>query len=105
MKKYLLGIVLLSSIFLITGCGKKIVGKWKAIESTNEYYYIFNNDNTCSYELAVARLDCTYEDNGKNITILYKGNPTPSTYEYQLDGDTMIIKDDNGNDNKFIREK
>ena len=105
MKKYILGIVLLSSLFLITGCKKSIVGKWKSIDNDNEYYYIFNNDKTCSYEMIVARLDCTYEVDDNNITILYKGNEKAKTYNYFFEGKTLIIKDDTGKDNKFIKEK
>ena len=105
MKKYILGVILLLSLILITGCKKSIVGKWKAIDSKTEYYYIFNKDKTCSYEMTVARLDCTYEENDNILTILYKGNEKPTTYEYRFDGSTLIIKDDNGKDNKFTKEK
>ena len=104
MKKYLLGIVLFSLLFLTTGVKKSIVGKWKTIETDNEYLYICNKDKTCSYEMLVARLDCTYEDDGEKLTILYKGNKTPKTFYYHFDGSTLIIKDDAGKDNKFIKE-
>ncbi len=105
MKKYILGIILLSTLVLITGCKKSIVGKWKAIETETEYYYIFNKDKTCSYEMTIARLDCTYEEDESKLTILYKGNDKPSNYEYRFDGNTLIIKDDKGKDNKFTKEK
>ena len=104
MRKYFLYGILFLSILMMTGCGKnKIIGKWKAIDSKMEYYYIFNEDKTCSYEMTVARLDCTYEDDGKKLTILYKGNDTPSNYEYHFDDDTLIITTD-GKDNKFIKQ-
>ncbi len=104
MKKYFLGITLILLLILTTGCKKSIVGKWRAIETNNEYHYIFNKDKTCSYEMLVARLDCTYEDDGEKLTILYKGNKTPKTFYYHFDGSTLIIKDDAGRDNKFIKE-
>lgn len=75
-KKYLLRVFLLLSLVLITGCGKSIVGKWKAEDAKNEYYYIFNKDKTCSYEMIGARLE----------------------------GKTLIIKDNTGKDNKFIKK-
>ena len=103
MKKYALGIVLFLLLFLTTGCKKSIVGKWKAIETDNEYYYIFNKNKTCSYEMTVARLDCTYEADDEKVTILYKGSEKPKTYQYFFDGNTLIIKDDTGKDNKFIK--
>ena len=105
MKKYILGLVLFLSLFLLTGCKKSIVGKWKANDTKTEYYYIFNSDKTCSYEMTVARLDCTYEHDDTKLTILYNGNDKPTTYEYRFEGSNLIIKDDKGNDNKFTKEK
>jgi len=101
MKKYIFILLLL---VVITGCKKSIIGKWKAIETNNEYYYMFNKDKTCSYEMTVARLDCTYEEDGEKLTILYKGNEKPKTYQYRFDGSTLIIRDDTGKDNKFTKE-
>ena len=105
MKKYFLGIVLFLLLIMNTGCKKSIIGKWKAMDTNGEYYYIFNADKTCSYEMKVARLDCTYEIDDNKITILYKGNSKANTYEYKFDGHTLVIKDDAGKDNKFSREK
>ena len=54
--------------------------------------------------MTVARLDCTYEEDGEKLTILYKGNEKPKTYQYRFDGSTLIIRDDTGKDNKFTKE-
>lgn len=106
MKKYIiLGIVFISLVIIATNCiQKNIIGKWKAIDTNIEYYYIFNKDKTCSYEMKVARLDCTYELNDDKLTILYNGNTKANTYEYHFEGSTLIIKNDIGKDNKFIKE-
>ncbi len=104
MKKYFLGLFLLLSSLLITGCGKNIIGKWRAIDASNEYYYIFNKDKTCSYEMFAARLDCTYEANDGKLTIKFKGNEKPNKYQYRFDGKNLIIKDNTGKDNKFVKE-
>lgn len=103
MKKYFLGITLILLLILTTGCKKSIVGKWKAVD--DEYYYIFNRDNTCSYEMIVARLDCTYKVDDERITILYKGTDKAKAYNYRFEENTLIITDDTGKDNKFIKEK
>ena len=103
MKNYILGITLLLLLFITTGCKKSIVGRWKSIETTNEYYYIFNDDKTCSYEMNVARLDCTYELDDEKITILYNGNDKPKTYQYRFEDNMLIIRDNTGKDNKFIK--
>ncbi len=104
MKKYFLGILIFLLLVITTGCKKTIIGKWKAIDDDNGYYYIFNKDNTCSYEMIVARLDCTYEIDDERLTILYKGNEKAKTYQYRFEENTLIIKDDTGKDNKFIKE-
>ncbi len=104
MKKYFLGVFLLLSILLITGCKKNIVGRWRAVTTNNEYYYLFNKDKTCSYEMLAARLDCTYEANDGKLTIQFKGNEKPNNYEYRFEEDNLIIKDNTGRDNKFIKE-
>ena len=80
-----------------------IVGQWKSIDNENEYYYIFNEDKTCSYKMPVARLNCTYEDDGEKLTITFKGKETPITYRYQIDKGVLIIKDISGKENKFVK--
>ena len=105
MKKYLFSIILFLLLFLATGCKKSIVGKWKSIDTDNEYYYIFNSDKTCAYEMTVAKLNCTYEESDSQLNILFDGNEKTSTYEYRFEDKTLIIKDSSGKDNKFVREK
>lgn len=104
MKKYFFGVFILLSLFLFTGCGKSIVGKWKSTDTNNEYYYIFNKDKTCSYEMSVARLDCTYEENDGKLQIIFKGSEKTNTYEYRFEKGVLIIKDNTGKNNKFIKE-
>ena len=99
----IIGLILTTGLISTSGDKKNIIGKWKAIDVKNEYYYIFNKDKTCSYEMIVARLDCTYEIKGKELIILYKGNKESNTYEYKFKGNTLIIKDNTGKDNKFSK--
>lgn len=103
MKKHLFGLRIFLLLFLLTGCKESIVGKWKAIDTKTDYYYIFNKDKTCSYEMTVARLDCTYEINNDTISILYKGSNMKKTFKYKFEGKTLIIKDNN-KDNKFVKK-
>ena len=105
MKKTICGIALTILIILSIGCGKKgLVGKWRADGHSVDYYYIFNDDKTCAYEMSGAKMECTYEDDGTKVTILYKGNTNANTYEYTIDGDTLIIKDSFGDDVKYTRK-
>ena len=97
MKKYCLMIILV--LLLASGCGNKnkLIGKWKAENANDEYYYTFNKDKTCGYETAGARLSCTYEFDNEKVTILYKGNDNAIVYEYKVEGNTLTIKDSFGN--------
>ncbi len=104
MKKYILGLFLFFSLFLVTGCGKSIVGKWRAVSANNEYHYLFNKDKTCSYEMLTARLDCTYEANDGNLIIQFKGSDKESKYKYRFEEEYLIIRDSSDKDNKFIKE-
>ena len=105
MRKISLGLILILLVLLTSGCKKSIAGKWKSIDAKNEYYYIFNKDKTCSYEMTIARTECTYEEDGHTLTILFKGIDRPKTYEYYFEGKTLVIKDDTGNGNKFVKAK
>ena len=110
MKKYVVGIILfillLSVSIIITIVNKKsIVGIWKSVGKNKDYYYIFNKNKTCSYEMIVARLDCTYEIDDNKISVLYKGNTKTNTFKYQIEGNTLVIKGENGKENKFVKVK
>ncbi len=110
MKKIMLRIlpVILLLLFISiirSGIKKSIVGKWKSVDEENEYFFYLNRDKTCSYEMKVARLDCTYEYDGEKITILYSGATKSRIYEYHFENDTLIIIDDSNNENKLIKQK
>lgn len=106
MKKILFYGILFLLILLATGCKKQtIIGKWKSLEEKEEYYYIFNNDKTCSYQMSVAKLECTYEEDGEKVNILFKGNENSITYWYHFEKGILIIKDATGKDNKFTKVK
>ena len=72
-RKYLIGaaaLLLIVVIIIIGNNRKTIIGKWKNIDTEDVYYYIFNKDKTCSYEMGGARLGCTYEDSQNRIVVL-----------------------------------
>ncbi len=105
MKKIILSISLIVLTVMVTGCGSKgIIGRWKAEGFSADYYYIFNEDNTCAYEMVGAKMDCTYKDDGTKIEILYSGNTNSSTYEYKIEGNKLIIKDSLGSDVTYERQ-
>lgn len=106
MKKTLLSIglaiILIVSMLLLTGCGKEskkddknaLIGSWEH----SGYVYTFKEDKTGSYKAFGNEMNFTYEDDGSKVTILYKGNTVPGTYDYRIDGKKLIIKDSFDND-------
>lgn len=106
-KKDLVAIILLSLIFIILfiiiGDKKSIIGKWKSIDAKDEYYYVFNKDKTCLYEMTSAKLNCTYKIDDNHITILYEGNEKENKFEYSFNKNNLIIKDITGKEYKFIK--
>ena len=115
MKKYFLEIILaiivmilLLLFFILSSMREKkklIIGTWKAVDSEDNYSYIFNENGTCSYEMSAARLDCVYEKDEEQLAILYDGNTKPNRFQYRFEKDTLIIQDTGGKEYKFIRQK
>lgn len=110
MKKYVVGIVfflllVLIILFLFINNKPSIVGKWKSVGKKKEYYYIFNKDKTCSYEMKAARLNCTYKVDDSKLIVLYDGNEKTTTFEYRFEKKVLIITDPSGKDNLFIKAK
>lgn len=101
-------LVMIASLFSLAGCGKdsnkkdenSIVGSWEH----SGYVYNFNADKTGSYEVFGNKMNFTYEDDGSKVSITYKGNTIPGTYEYKIDGKKLIIKDSFGNDVIYERK-
>jgi len=113
MKKALLSaglaLILMFSVLLLSGCGKNedskkqsntIIGSWEH----SGYVYKFNEDKTGSYTAYGSEMKFTYEDDGKQVKVLYNGNTIPGTYEYRIDGNKLIIKDSFGNDLEYVKK-
>ena len=107
MKKYIVGIgifLLLAIVVFVLFIPKRnrLVGRWRALNSGDNYYYIFNKDKTCYYIMPNARLDCTYEIDDVKINILFKGEKKTKSYPFRFDNDNLIINDEFGKDNVFV---
>ena len=104
-KKVLLSFVLIGCIVALVGCNKQsdsnsIVGSW----AHDSYVYTFNDNNTGNYEAGGTKMEFTYKDDGKKVSILYTGNTDASDYEYKIEGKKLIIKDSLGNDVEYIKK-
>ncbi len=101
MKKGLF-LAFVAAIILFTGCGSRttIVGKWEA-DGYKGFIYTFNEDKTCSYDVAGSKRDCTYEMKDNKLSILFNGDTAPFETEYRIENNQLIIKDSLGNDVKY----
>jgi len=103
-KRYLLLVVLLVGVLTITGCKKEekitLVGKW----AHGSYVYTFNEDKTCTYDVAGSKMECTYEVDGDKLSILYNGNSAPFETTYTIEGKKLNIKDSFGSDTIYERQ-
>ena len=112
MKKVLLGLLVIISVVLLTGCGKTtkktetkdntppIIGSW----AHGNYVYTFNSDKTGDYSYGETKMEFTYEDNGDELEILYTGNTVAGKFAYKIKGKKLIIKDSFGNDVEYIKK-
>ena len=94
--------LLIIFLVVITGCEKKekIVGRW-AHESN---VYTFNEDKTCIYEVSGVRKQCTYEVDGEELSLLFKGNTVSDKMTFEIKGKKIIIKDSNGNQTEYVKK-
>ena len=95
--------VVIICLFLV-GCEKNaknsIVGKW----AQGSYVYTFNEDKTCSYDVAGTIMNCTYEIDGDKISILYDGNTLPFETTFSIDGNKLNVVDSFGNDTIYEKK-
>ena len=106
MKKVLLGLLVIVSVFFLVGCEKKeskpsLVGSWK---HTSGYTYTFKEDGTGDYSYGSTKMEFTYKDKGEEVEILYKGNTMANTFKYRIEGKKLIIKDSFDNDVEYTKK-
>lgn len=78
-----------------------LVGQWGYYSS---YTYTFNEDGTGTYDSMGTIMNFTYEADGKELSILYTGNTSPTILGYKLDGNRLIITDSFGDDIVYVKK-
>ena len=103
-ERVLLVLVIMVGITCLAGCGKKdkntIVGSW----AHDSYVYTFNADKTGDYAAFGGKMEFTYEDDGKELKILYTGNTVPLVLPYRIEGKKLIVTDSFGSDVEYVRK-
>ena len=80
---------------------EKIIGNWEYEEGG--FVYTFNANGTGIYDAFGQIMNFTYTADGAVLSITYEGSPAVEL-EYELDGDTLNIKDSFGNDTIYNRK-
>ena len=118
MKKILVCLLSFVLCLFMVGCAKKttIIGTWT--QKTDSQYSIefeFKEDNSGTESLVVGTTkqskDFDYKLDGNKITITYEAleedeedSTLEYTYEYNLNGDNLTLKDETGEENKLTRK-
>ena len=91
---------------LLTACGgsDSIVGKWASQEYDGMFVYTFNEDGTGNYDASGTDMPFTYEVDGNKLSITYKGDTVSFDTEYEINGDTLNVKDSNGDDTFYDKK-
>lgn len=78
-----------------------LIGSW----ANGSFVYTFNENGTCSYAISqTGAMNCTYETNGNNISILYDGNTAPFKTTYKIEGNTLTVVDSFGKDTIYTKK-
>ncbi len=80
---------------------EKIIGTWEYEEGG--FVYTFNANGTGTYDAFGQIMKFTYTADGAVLSITYEGSPAVDL-DYELDGDTLNIKDSFGNDTFYNRK-
>lgn len=81
-----------------TSSDNGLVGSWDYSELSGMVYN-FNADGTGTYDIFGEVLEFTYEADGSTLKIALADDDVdePTKLEYEIDGDTLIVKDSGGN--------
>ena len=82
-----------------------LVGSWDYADLSG-IVYTFNADGTGTYDLLGEVMKFTYEADGSILKITYidEDVDVPMELEYEIDGDTLNVKDSLGNDTIYKRK-
>ena len=78
-----------------------LVGSW-AYEEDENFVYTFNANGTGSYEVYGETINFAYTDNGTSVEIVF--DDAPGTFDYTVDGNTLVIVDSTGTDVRYIKK-
>ena len=97
MKKIIFSLIIMCSLFLLTGCGQnKLVGTWYYFDNSEvskSIYYKFNDDKTGNYVTNTENRSFIYEIKSNKLILSYVNSDTNVEREYKIENDILTIKD------------
>lgn len=78
-----------------------IVGSWEY--EGGSFTYTFNDNGTGTYDISGNVMNFTYSADGTKLTITYEGSAAMEL-SYELNGDTLNVKDSTGSDTIYKRK-
>lgn len=78
-----------------------LVGSWEY--ESGGFVYTFNDNGTGTYDISGNVMKFTYTADDTKLTITYEGSPAMEL-NYELNGDTLNVKDSAGNDTIYKRK-
>lgn len=115
MKSLLLVVVLVSSIFILGGCGKdykkELIGTWVFTDPDGAYSarYILKEDGTGTYTITVGEVsdekNITYKTDGKVIYMTFENDTDVFENKYRIENNNLIVTDSFGTESVFVKQK
>ncbi len=83
--------------------GGNITGSWTW--EGGIFVYTFSKDGTGVYTTGSEAMHFTYKTKNNKVYITYKGDNAPVVMPYTVKGKTLILKDENGDDVTYYKNK
>ena len=83
--------------------GGNIVGSWTW--EGGIFVYTFQKDGTGIYTTGSETMHFTYKTKNNKVYVTYKGDKNPVVMPYTVKGKTLILKDANGDDVTYYKNK
>ena len=95
MKKVLLSVLIVMTLFIFAGCGSKneLEGTWKnPKDDTMNTVWVFSDDEKCEMKNDYYTSKGTYKINDNKVTIDLDGWINPKVYKYEVKNDKLTLK-------------
>lgn len=113
MKKRLALVLVLAAVaVMLVACGNKLIGTWEYEQSGVKVQMVFEKDGKGQMKMGALSVAFEWETDGDELTVKMEGSMLGQSYsekqtsKYEIDGDTLTMKDTKNNtESKLTRVK